>query len=49
MIDTHCSQCQKPMQIAETPLESGDRYWTIQFRYKTFFFCSQKHADRYAE
>lgn len=49
MIDEKCAlgSCQVPLKIAENPKEEGDRFWMIQFSYKTFFFCSDEHCEEY--
>ena len=49
MIETKCSMCQTLMRVAENEYEQGDRYWFIEFSYQTFFFCSEKCQEDYAQ
>jgi len=53
MLDEKCAlgSCRKPLKIAESgkDQETGDRFWMIQFVYRTFFFCCPEHAEEYTE
>ena len=53
MLQVKCdrSGCNKALLIAENykEVETADKnVHTIEFSYKTFFFCSKEHAEDYA-